>query len=84
MKLKTTISVIGLSLKENESKDGRKFYQISVDQDGEAGSLPLSEDAYNSIKTTFKRFSPYDLITEYNDQYKSLRVTGIKAGLMRG
>ena len=81
MKVKTSLSCIGLSLKENEGKEGRKFYQISIDQDGEAGSLPISEDVYNLAKGTFKKYSPCILQLEYNDQYKSARVIGYKAGV---
>lgn len=79
MKSKMSMQVIGLSLKVNEGKEGKHYYQISVDQDGEAGSLPLSEDAYLNIKDSFKKYSPYGLTVEYNDQYKSLRVIGLQA-----
>ena len=78
MKNKMSMQCIGLSLKVNESKDGKNYYQISIDQDGEAGSISLSEDAYKSIKDTFKKYVPYQLTVEYNDQYKSLRVVGIQ------
>lgn len=77
MKNKLIMSAIGLSLKVNDGKDGKHYYQVSVDQDGEAGSLPISEDVYNNIKDTFKKYSPYNFTCEYNDQYKTLRVIGI-------
>ena len=75
------MNCISLSLKEQESKDGRKYYQISIDQDGEAGSLPMSEDAFLSCKNTFKKYSPCTLQCEFNDQYKTMRVIGIKQGV---
>lgn len=81
MKLKTSLTVVGLSLKENEGKEGNKFYQISVDQDGEAGVLPMTEEAYKSIAGTFKKYVPTSLIVEYNDQYKNFRVIGISQGV---
>lgn len=78
MKNKLMMSCIGLSIKENEGREGRKFYQISIDQDGEAGTIALTEDAYNMVKGTFKKYSPVTLTVEYNDQYKTLRCIGIK------
>lgn len=77
MKNKLKMSAIGLSLKVNESKDGKHYYQISIDQDGEAGSLPISEECYLGVKDIFKKYSPVNLDCEYNDQYKTLRVIGI-------
>lgn len=77
MNIRFQLSAIGLSIKENEGKEGRKFYQISIDQDGEAGSLPVSEEAYKSISATFKKYTPVTLSCIYNDQYKTVRVIGI-------
>ena len=62
------MSAIGLSLKANEGKDGKQFYQISIDQEGEAGSLPVTDEVYKSISATFKKYSPVTLTCEYNDQ----------------
>lgn len=78
MKNKLQMSAIGLSIKKTEGREGRMFYQISIDQDGEAGTLPLTEDAFNIISGSFKRYAPVTLTCEYNDQYKSLRVIGVK------
>ena len=83
MKVKFTLSAIGLSLKETEGKDGKKFHQISIDQDGEAGVLPLTEEAYKISSATFKKYSPVTLSCEYNDQYKYLRVIGLTQGALR-
>lgn len=80
MKVKFNVNAIGLSLKENEGKEGRKFYQISIDQDGEAGVLPLSEEAYKLVAPTFKKYSPVSLSCEYNDAFKSVRVLGVAQG----
>lgn len=77
MKNKLKMSAIGLSLKVNDGKDGKHYYQISIDQDGEAGSLPITEECYVSAKDVFKKYSPVNLECEYNDQYKSLRVLSI-------
>ena len=80
MKVKFAISCIGLSIKENVGKEDRKFYQISIDQDGEAGTLPLSEEAYKNISPVFKKYSPVTLTCEYNDNYKTVRVLSVSQG----
>lgn len=74
MKTKLSMNCIGLSLKDNVSKEGRHFYQMSVDQEGEAGTIAMTEECYLSIKDTFKKYSPVGLTVEYNDQYKSFRI----------
>lgn len=83
MKLSFNLSCIGLSMKENDGKDGKKFYQISIDQEGEAGVLPMTDEVYKMHSATFKKFSPVTLKCEYNDQYKYLRVTGLTQGALR-
>ena len=77
MKTKVMMSAIGLSIKENEGTDGKKFYKMSIDQDGEAGSLSMSEEAYKMIAASFKKYSPVSLTCEFNDQYKTLRIIGV-------
>ena len=79
MKVKGLMSVIGLSIKENVSKTGNKFYQMSIDQDGEAGTRPMTEEAYLSLRDNFKRFTPVNLQVEYNDQYKTCRIIGVNS-----
>lgn len=79
MRLKLTMQVIGLSLRENE-RDGKKFYQMSIDQDGEAGSLPVTNEAYQKIAGTFRKYAPTQITCEYSDQYKYMRVTDIVQG----
>lgn len=77
MKLKMVISCIGLSIKESVGAEDKKFYKMSIDQDGEAGTIPMSEEAYKSISAVFKKYSPVTLSCEYNDQYKSMRILGV-------
>lgn len=83
MKIKFTMQAIGLSMKENVGKEDRKFYQISIDQDGEAGVLPLAEEVYKQHSATFKKYSPVSLTCEYNDNYKTCRVIGLSQGALR-
>lgn len=80
MKTKMVMSAIALSMKETDGKDGKKFYQLSIDQDGEAGTLPITEEVYKNNSATFKKYSPVSLTLEYNDQYKYLRVIGLQQG----
>ena len=77
MKIKFQLNAIGLSLKATEGKDGKQFYQISIDQEGEAGSLPITDEVYKVNSATFKKYSPVSLMCEYNDQYKYCRVIGL-------
>lgn len=80
MKVRMVAQAIGLSMKQTEGKNGNKFYQLSIDQDGEAGVLPITEEMYNLNSTTFKKYSPVSLTLEYNDQYKYLRCVGLSQG----
>lgn len=77
MKIKFQLSAIGLSMKATEGKDGKQFYQVSIDQEGEAGSLPITDEVYKTHSATFKKYSPVTLTCEYNDQYKYCRVIGM-------
>ena len=81
MKVKFNMVAIGLSLKEVEGREGRKYYQISIDQDGEAGSMAITEQAYLDNKGIFKKYSPCTLTCEYNDQYKTCRVLALSQGI---
>ena len=57
-----------------KSLDGKNtYYNITVLQGAEAGQLSVSEDIYNILKIG----EQVSLVLEYNDQYKSLKVTGI-------
>lgn len=80
MKIRSTLNAVGLNIKEEKGKDGNSFYKISVDQDGECGTLSMSEDAYKLVEKTFRKYSPVTLTVEYNDQYKNMRVLAVKQG----
>lgn len=81
MKTKVTFQAIGLSLKEESGKDGNKFYKVAIDQDGEAGTLSMTEDAYKSIVSSFQKYKPTSFTAEFNDSYKSLRVIAVSQGI---
>lgn len=80
MKIRMVMQAIGLSMKEIKGKNGNKFYQLSIDQDGEAGVLPITEEMYKANVSTFKKYSPVSLTLEYNDQYKYMRCVGLSQG----
>lgn len=58
--------------------NGRKSYKLTILQNGEAGSVPCTEDAYNMLGSVNNQFVDIHAALEYNDTYKSLRVTGIR------
>lgn len=58
------------------SKDGKTtYYRLAVLQGMEAGKLGCSEDVYNHVR----KGEEYIFRTEYNDEYKSFRITGVDA-----
>lgn len=81
MKTKVTFNAVALSLKEETGKDGGKFYRMSIDQDGEAGTLPMTEESYKGIVGIFQKYKPVTINAEYNDQYKSMRIISCSQGL---
>lgn len=80
MKIRSTLNAVALNIKEEKGKDGNSFYKISLDQDGECGTLPMSVDAYKLVEKSFRKYSPCTLTVEYNDQYKNMRVLAVKQG----
>lgn len=64
-----------LNLKEESMSDGKKFYKIALEQDGEAGSISCSEDVF---KTPVEKFKEYELHVLYDDKYGRLKCIGIQ------
>ena len=76
MKLKVNFKGVAINKKEEKSRDGQKtYYRMSIDQDGEAGTVGITEDIFNQVE----RFKEYDFVGEYNDMYKSFRIIGVAA-----
>ena len=81
MKTKVVFNAVALSLKENIGKNGNKYYQISIDQDGEAGTIGITEEVYLGLKDNLVKYKPYQFTGEFNDSYGSMRV--INAQILR-
>lgn len=68
-----------ISMKETEGKNG-KYYNVSVDCEGEAGTLGCTEDVYQQyVHGDIDRFTDYHFVGQYNSQYGSLRVVFVAA-----
>lgn len=77
MKLNGLMKVDVIGKGTEESKDGRTtYYRLLVKQGMEAGKLGCTEDVYNLIKEG----ETYTFSTQFNDEYKSFRVTGLVDG----
>lgn len=80
MRVKVEFMAVALSLKENESKNGNKYYQISIDQNGEAGSVGITEELYKTLAPTLVKYKPYVFTGEFNDSYGNLRIVNAVLG----
>ncbi len=79
MTLTATAKMMVISKNERESRDGKtKYYNLAVVQDGQAGNISCTEEVYDLINELMKEV---ELQLTYNDEYKSLRITGISMAL---
>ncbi len=79
MTLTANAKMIVISKNEKESRDGQtKFYNLAVVQDGQAGNISCTKEVYESMVELMKET---ELLLTYNDEYKSLRITGISMSL---
>lgn len=74
MKIITNFQALIINCKKQEykRKDGSvaNLCQISLDQDGEAGTMACTEDVLDKVE----RLKDFTVVAEFNDQYKSFRV----------
>lgn len=71
--------MVVISKNEKESRDGQtKYYNLAVVQDGQAGNISCTKEVYESVTELMKE---EELQLTYNDEYKSLRITGISLSL---
>ncbi len=79
MTLTFNAKMLVISKNENESRDGKSmYYNLAVVQDGQAGNISCTKEVYESIPELMKEA---ELLLTYNDEYKSLRITGISMAL---
>lgn len=76
MKFGTSGIATVLNLKENVMNDGRKFYKMAIEQDGEAGSISCTEEVF---KTSIEKYKEYALHVIYDDKYSNLKCVGIQS-----
>ena len=70
MKLQFSVKALVLTKKEQEGKEGAKYYKIGVMQGEELGEMSVTEEVFKEVD----RGVAYILMVEYNDQYKNIRV----------
>ncbi len=79
MTLTFNAKMLVISKNENQSRDGKSmYYNLAVVQDGQAGNISCTKEVYESILELMKEA---ELLLTYNDEYKSLRITGISMSL---
>lgn len=75
MRINTQFVAVALSVKENvAASNGNKYYQISLDQDGECGSMSCSEDVY---RNGIEKYKPYVFNAVFNDQYNRMSIQSV-------
>ena len=74
MKLESTMKAQVIAMGTEQSRDGKTtYYRIAILQGMETGKLGCPEDVYNKIE----KGKEYTFITQFNDEYKSFRITGL-------
>lgn len=76
MRLSTTFKALVINTKEEKSKDGSTtYFKISLDQEGEAGTLNCTEDVFRGVT----QFKPFEFTGTYSDgKYVGFRVVSFK------
>lgn len=78
MRLTTQFVAVALSVKENEfERDGNKnkYYQVSLDQDGECGTLSCTEDCFAK---GIEKYKPYVFTCQFDSNNNRLRVMSMQ------
>lgn len=71
-----------INAKAEMGKNGNEYYKMSVDCDGESGSISCTKDVYDLYQTgAIDRFSDYQFTGVYNDQYRSLQLISVTSPL---
>lgn len=80
MRIKMLFSGTLINAKSEKSRDGKNtYYKVSLDQEGEAGSLSCTEDVYDLFQNGgLERFTNCSFNAVFDDQYKNLRVFDVR------
>ncbi|TCL59972.1 hypothetical protein EDD76_103163 [Kineothrix alysoides] len=73
MKLSLNCGVMILAKNSRVGTNGNTYYNLAILQDSEAGTISCSKEVFESVDP----MKPYGLQFSYNDQYKSLSVSGV-------
>lgn len=77
MRLVVQFVAVALSVKENEfERDGNvnKYYQVSLDQDGECGTLSCTDEVFAK---GIEKYKPYVFNCQFDSNNNRLRVVGM-------
>lgn len=70
---KTRVTVLAKKETKGVKDPSKTYYALVILQDDDAGSISCPEEVYKAVKED----TQVDLITEYNQQFSSFRVTGM-------
>lgn len=73
MKIQCDVSVVVLAKVENEYQ-GNKYFNLTVFNDPEAGSLKCNADVYSAVQVG----KPNKLVCEFNDKTNTFRAISVK------
>ena len=74
MKLESTMKAEVIAKSSDKSKDGQTtYYRLTILQGSESGKLSCAQDVYDKVENR----KEYTFITQFNDEYKSFRITGL-------
>ncbi len=78
MRINFVIDGVLISAKENEGKEGKKYYNVSIENSDEAGTVSCTEDLYLKIKSgVYPKYKTYRFQGMVNTQYNSLNIQRI-------
>lgn len=78
MRIASLARLTVIATPEPTEYNGKKSYKLTILQNGEAGSISCTEDAYKTLAPVNNQFVDVNAALEYNDTYKTLRVTGVR------
>ncbi len=73
MTITANAKVLVISKNKTPSRDGKTtYYNLAVMQNGQAGNISCTEEVYDRVA----EMKETEINLTYNDEYKSLRITG--------
>lgn len=78
MRIASLAKLTVIATPEPTEYNGKKSYKLTILQNGEAGSISCTEESFKTLGPVNNQFVEVHAALEYNSEYKSLRVTGIR------